>query len=168
MFLLLIKKILYTPFSKVSFEMLKKIMNRDDLFPSVLVSVRSAANVLGVVRLKDNLAVVDWHMPTSLMPYKYAISVRNENSIRGMISESGNFVVNFMGHEHKSTILFCENQDGLFIDLFAHSGITKADSDMVESPRVKEAKAFLECEVEQELESGDHTIFIGRVVGPRV
>jgi flavin reductase (DIM6/NTAB) family NADH-FMN oxidoreductase RutF len=39
---------------------------------------------------------------------------------------------------------------------------------MVESPRVKEAKEVLECEVEHELESGDHTIFIGKVVGPRV
>ena len=33
---------------------------------------------------------------------------------------------------------------------------------------VKQAKAFLECEVEQEFESGDHTLFIGKVVGPRV
>ena len=38
----------------------------------------------------------------------------------------------------------------------------------VRKANVKEAKEVLECEVEHELESGDHTIFIGKVVGPRV
>jgi len=142
-------------------------MNRDDLLSRVLVSVRAPLDVLGKAQVKDNISVVEWHMPASISPTKYAISVRNDNNITRMISKAGNFVVNFMGAEHKSLVLSCENQDGVFVDLFDFLGLTKTEADMVESPRIKEAKAVLECEVDQELESGDHTIFIGKVVGPR-
>ena len=148
--------------------MIRSIINREDLFPKPLVSVRAPMSVLGVEEVKDGLAVVEWHMPTSITPMRYAISVRRDENNRTMISKAGNFVVNFMGQEHKSVVLACENRDCLFVDLFSSVGISKSEADMVESPRVKEAKAFLECEVEQELDSGDHTLFLGRVVGPSV
>ena len=148
--------------------MIWSITQREDLFPSVLITVRAPFNMLGKQEVKDNISVVSWHMPASFTPSKYAISVPSDDNARRMISGAGNFVINFMGYEQKSIVLSCENQDGLFVDLFEFLGITKAFSDMVESPRIKEAKAFLECEVEQELDSGDHTIFIGKVVGPRV
>jgi flavin reductase (DIM6/NTAB) family NADH-FMN oxidoreductase RutF len=148
--------------------MIRSIINREDLFPKPLVSVRAPMSVLGRQEVKDGLGVVEWHMPTSIIPMKYAISVRSDDNLAKMISKAGNFVINFMGQEHKSIVLSCENQDSLFVDLFSSLGISKSEADMVESPRVKEAKAFLECEVEQELDSGDHTLFLGRVVGPRV
>jgi flavin reductase (DIM6/NTAB) family NADH-FMN oxidoreductase RutF len=147
--------------------MLKNIIGRNDLLPKVLVSVRAPADVLGVEQVRDNLAVVDWHMPVSFKPAKYAVGVRTDSSIKKMISKASNFVVNFMGHEHRNVVLLHEHQDGLFTDLFFSMGFAKSDADMVESPRVKEAEAVLECEVEHELETGDHTIFIGRIVGPR-
>jgi flavin reductase (DIM6/NTAB) family NADH-FMN oxidoreductase RutF len=148
--------------------MINKIINRDDLFPKVLVSVRAPARVFGQEEIKDNLGVVDWHMPVSIRPMKYSISVHNNDSIKMMISRAGNFVVNFMGLNQESIVLTCEKHDGLLVDLFEKNNLSKADSDYVESPRIREAKAVLECEVEQELESGDHTVFIGKVVGPRV
>lgn len=148
--------------------MINKIINRDDLFPKVLVSVRAPARVIGPEEVRDNIGVIDWHMPVSIRPMKYSISVHNDDSIKRMISRAGNFVVNFMGLSQESIVLSCEMHDGLFVDLFEKNNLTKADSDYIESPRIKEAQVVLECEVEQELESGDHTIFIGKVVGPRV
>jgi flavin reductase (DIM6/NTAB) family NADH-FMN oxidoreductase RutF len=99
---------------------------------------------------------------------KYSISVKSDDSLKKMINRAGNFVVNFMDVNQESIVLSCEKHDGLFVNLFEKNNLSKADSDYVESLRIKEAKAVLECEVEQELDSGDHTIFIGRVVGPRV
>ena len=148
--------------------MIKNIINRKDLLPEVLVSVRAPVNVLGRNKLRDSLYVVDWHMPVSISPTKYAISVRSDDSVKGMISKAGNFVLNFMGPEHEELVLSCEELNGLFVDLFELFMIAKSDADMVESPRIKEAKEVLECRVEQELESGDHTIFVAQVVGPRV
>jgi len=148
--------------------MIQNIIDREDLFPRVLVSVRAPLSVLGKSEVKDAISVVDWHMPANIRPMKYAISVRSDDNIKRMISIAGNFVINFMSHEHKSIVLSCENQDSLFVDLFEFLGVTKEEADMVESPRIGEAKEFLECEVDHELDSGDHTIFVGKVVGPRV
>ena len=148
--------------------MIWDIINRDDLFHRVLISVRAPSEVLGRTEVRDNISVVSWHMPASITPTKYAISIPTDNNVKQMISKAGNFVVNFMGDDQKSIVLSAEHQDGLFVDLFDFLGISRADSDFVESPKIKEARAVLECEVDQELDSGDHTIFIGKVVGPRV
>lgn len=137
------------------------------MFPSVLISVRASMEVLGKRELKDNIRVVGWHMPASVEPMEYAISVPTADNIRRMISQAGNFVVNFMGYEQKSIVLSAENQDGLYVNLFEFLGLSKEDSALVESPRIREAKIYLECEVSQELDSGDHTIFVGKVVNPR-
>ena len=147
--------------------MIWSIINREDLFPSVLVSVRAPFNLLGKEEVKDNISVVSWHMPASVTPLSYAISVKSEDNIAGMIRKAGNFVINFMGYEQKSIVLNAENQDGAMTDLFEFLGLSRAESILVESPRINEAKVFLECEVKQELESGDHTIFIGRIVRPQ-
>ncbi|KYK27112.1 hypothetical protein AYK26_00235 [Euryarchaeota archaeon SM23-78] len=146
--------------------MIWEIIKRRDLYRSVLVSVRAPIIVLGQEEVRDNVGVVHWHMPASLEPVKYAISVRSDDSIKNMISRAGNFVVNFVGYEYRNHVLACENEDGLFVDIFEFLGFTKKNSIIIESPRIKEAKVFLECEVEQEFDSGDHTIFIGKVVGP--
>ena len=95
------------------------------------------------------------------------LSVPSDENIRRMISKAGNFVVNFMSVTQKSIVLSAEKQDGLFVNLFEFLGLSKENSALVESPRIREAKLFLECEVKQELDSGDHTIFLGRVVNPR-
>jgi len=145
--------------------MLWSIINRDDLYPDVLVSVRGPVDLLGRREEKEVIKVVNWHMPTSISPMGYAISVRSDDAMSRIIAASRNFVVNFMGHDQKSIVLSAENQDGVFTDLFEYLGVSRALSERVESPRIREARAFLECEVEQELESGDHTIFISRVVG---
>ena len=143
------------------------IINRDDLFPSVLISVRAFMEVLGKREIKDNIHVVGWHMPASVEPMEYAISVPTSDNIRRMISQAGNFVINFMGYGQKSIVLSAENQDGLYVNMFEFLGLSKEDSARVESPRIREAKIFLECEVSQELDSGDHTIFVGKVLNPR-
>jgi flavin reductase (DIM6/NTAB) family NADH-FMN oxidoreductase RutF len=145
--------------------MLSNIVNRDDLYPSVLVSVRAPLQVFGKQELKDVVCVVDWHMPASVSPMSYAISVKSDDITRQMISRAGNFVVNFMAHEQAGIVLSCNGQDASFTDLFEFLGVSKVDSGSIESPRIGEAKAFLECEVISELESGDHTIFLGKVLG---
>lgn len=147
--------------------MLWNIVERDDLFPSVLVSVRAPTEILGKREVKDNIHVVGWHMPASVEPMEYAISVPTTDNIRKMISQAGNFVVNFMSMTQKSIVLSAENQDGMYVNLFEFLGLSKENSALIESPRIREAKIYLECEVKQELDSGDHTIFLGRVVNPR-
>jgi flavin reductase (DIM6/NTAB) family NADH-FMN oxidoreductase RutF len=144
--------------------MLQNIIRRDDVHKNVLVSVRSSSEYPNTSLDKDALSIVDWHMAASINPLRYTISVLSTHGTRKMISKSGNFVVNFMGKEHGPKLAMFHSQDGSLVDLFSLIGLGKKESEKVESPSVLEAKARLECEVVQELESGDHTLFIGRVL----
>jgi flavin reductase (DIM6/NTAB) family NADH-FMN oxidoreductase RutF len=50
------------------------------------------------------------------------------------------------------------------LDKFVDSGFTKEDSEKIDCPRIKEAMGYVECEVIDEIETGDHIIYIGKVV----
>jgi len=50
------------------------------------------------------------------------------------------------------------------MDKFKESGLTKEEADNIDCVRIKEAIGYHECEVVNEVDAGDHTIFIGKVV----
>ena len=130
----------------------------------VLVTSRAEANVLGKTSVKDNIITVAWHMPTSFEPFLYAISVGKTRFSAKLISESKCFVVNFVSFDMKEKALLVGTKSGEHTDKFAESGLTKEDADKVDCPRIKEAMGYVECEVIDEIETGDHVIYIGKVV----
>lgn len=114
--------------------------------------------------IKDNIIVLDWHMPLSFQPFLYAISIGKTRFSLNLIKESKVFVVNFMPLHLKDDVLFCGRNSGEHLDKFKETSLTKEESEKIECSRIKQALAFLECEVIQEIESGDHILFIGKVV----
>jgi flavin reductase (DIM6/NTAB) family NADH-FMN oxidoreductase RutF len=132
---------------------------------SVLVSTTGSSRLFGKAIEQDALGVVEWHMPSSQEPPSYSISVPSHHELRDLIRASGVFVVNFMGAEHSRRIDFVSQKSGAFSDLFNFLKVTKEEASKVFCTRVREARAHVECEVSQEIESGDHTVFVGRIVG---
>jgi len=118
----------------------------------------------GKEEIKDNIITLDWHMPVSFKPFIYAIAVGKERFSHSLIKESMVFVVNFMGFHLEEEVLFCGRHSGEHMDKFEESGLTKEEAEKVHCYRVKEALAFLECEVINSIDAGDHTLFIGKVV----
>ena len=49
------------------------------------------------------------------------------------------------------------------MDKFKETKLTKEDSDTIDCPRIKEALAYLECQVTNIVETGDHLLFIGKI-----
>ncbi|MCK4522228.1 MAG: flavin reductase family protein [Nanoarchaeota archaeon] len=127
---------------------------------SVLVTSRAVIDS----NIKDDIITLDWHMPASFSPQLYAISVGKTRFSHKMIRSSGVFVVNFMPFHLYNEVLYCGRHSGEFEDKFKESGLIKEEAEKIDCCKVKEAIAFLECEVISEIDSGDHTIFIGRVV----
>ena len=132
---------------------------------SVLVSARADSERFGKVAERDGVCVVDWHMPSAGTPFSYAVSVPKDSEVSRMISKSGSFVVNFMGPEHSQRMDFVKGPGRGFSDLFSFLKVSRDEAEKVDCPRVREARAHLECEVASELDSGDHTVFTGRVLG---
>ncbi len=133
---------------------------------TVLVTCRGTIKdkFSGKETLKDNIIVLDWHMPLSFKPFLYAISVGKTRFSLNLIKESKVFVVNFMPLHLKDAVLFCGRNSGEHLDKFKKTELLKEESDKVDCPRIKQALAYLECEVIQEIETGDHILFIAKVV----
>jgi flavin reductase (DIM6/NTAB) family NADH-FMN oxidoreductase RutF len=123
---------------------------------TVLVTCRSGD--------KDNIIALDWHMPTSFSPELYCISIGKTRFSHRLVSESKVFVVNFMPYELRKKVLYCGRSSGRNVDKFKSTGLEKEEASAINCPRIKQALAFLECRVVKEVDTGDHTIFVGEVV----
>jgi flavin reductase (DIM6/NTAB) family NADH-FMN oxidoreductase RutF len=134
---------------------------------TVLVTCREEVMIMGKKVHKDNVITLDWHTPLSFEPGMYAISIGKTRFSRKLIEEGKAFCVNFMPPTQEDGVLYCGRHSGEHIDKFKEAGLTTAECDNIDCPRIKEAAAYLECETVQEIETGDHILFIGKVVGTK-
>lgn len=130
---------------------------------TVLVTARAITEVMGKEVEKDNVVSVSWHTPVSVEPQLYAVAIGKERFTTELIQKSRNFAVNFMTMDDAEKLVYCGTTSGEHIDKFKGAGLTMVDASTIDCPVIKEAAAYMECEVAQEVEAGDHIIFIGRV-----
>ena len=52
----------------------------------------------------------------------------------------------------------------MHLDKFEMCGLTEVEAKAVDGVRIKEASGYLECEVINEVDAGDHIIFVGKVL----
>jgi flavin reductase (DIM6/NTAB) family NADH-FMN oxidoreductase RutF len=106
-----------------------------------------------------------WVSRASEQPFLTMISVYKENFSHGLISQSRIFAVNFLADGQQSLAIHFGRQSGREVDKFR-----KVDyfQDRTGSPILSASLAFLDCRVVAELDSGDHTIFLGEVLSGRV
>jgi len=141
---------------------------RDVVNPRQVVLITARARVVPKFKTKeeekDNVFTVAWHMPVSFTPPIYAISVGKKRYSLELIKKGKSFVVNFMPYTMVKQVLECGRTSGEHADKFTGIGLEKEDAETIDCCRLKDALAYLECDVEQEIEAGDHIIFIGRVL----
>jgi len=113
---------------------------------------------------KDNIITMTWWTKTSFQPNLYLISVGHIRHSHEMISKSKCFVINFMPFELSKEILYCGKSSGKGVDKFKETGLHKEEAEKIDCCRIKEALAFVECRVIDSFVTGDHTVFIGKVV----
>ncbi|NQU78314.1 flavin reductase family protein [Candidatus Woesearchaeota archaeon] len=129
----------------------------------VLVTARGKTDSLGRTLQKDNIITLSWHTPLSFDPYLYGICIGKKRFSCKLIQESKVFAVNFIAHEMKGMALYCGRSTGEVVDKFCKEGLTKEECDSIDCCRIQEASAWLECEVIDQLETGDHILFVGKV-----
>jgi flavin reductase (DIM6/NTAB) family NADH-FMN oxidoreductase RutF len=112
----------------------------------------------------ENIWPLDWHIPLSLEPRLYGIAVNRIGHGAELVRASGVFVVNFVPATWEDVILSCGRTTGRQVDKFKVAGLAKEEAESVSAPRLADSLGFLECQVEQTMEVGDHTLFVGRVM----
>jgi flavin reductase (DIM6/NTAB) family NADH-FMN oxidoreductase RutF len=128
-------------------------------------------------RGSDNIngMMADWLMQVSFNPRLVACSLeRNSTTLRNL-RETGFFTVNVLHADAKALAAhFCQPRDASKVvgRSDSHSsqiydklaGIDYQPGEYSNCPILAEALAFLECEVHQLVDVGDHTLAIGRVL----
>lgn len=115
-------------------------------------------------QLKDNIMTLSWHMPVSFDPPLYAVAVGKQRYTLKMLRHSRAFAVNFMPYSSKDDAIFCGRNSGETIDKFKEISLEKQEAETIDCPILKQALAYAECEVVNEVEAGDHIIIIGKIL----
>jgi len=113
---------------------------------------------------KPNITTVAWAMPTSINPPLLAISLAATRHSHTLIEESGEFIVNIPTIEILQTVYACGSLTGRSFDKFKKTNLTPMPAKKVKAPAIRECIASLECEVDNQFTTGDHTIFVGKIL----
>lgn len=113
---------------------------------------------------KPNVMTAAWAMPTSINPPLVAVSIALQRHTHQLIAESDEFVVNVPTVEILQAVIACGSFSGRSFDKFKKAGLTAAPGKQVKAPIVRECIAHLECTVEDQFQTGDHTVFVGKIV----
>jgi len=117
---------------------------------------------------KCNPITLGWSMCTSGSPPMLAISVGLTRHSLGAIRHSRQFVVSFPSAQMARDALFHGTHSGREVDKLAECGTRTQPAAKLDCVLLADAVANFECELEGELQTGDHVIFAGRVVAAHV
>ena len=113
---------------------------------------------------RDNIMATSSCMQTSQDPLLYAISIDKTAHSCNLIRNSRVFALNFMPYYMKESMIKCGKLSGEHIDKFKEAGLSKEEAATIDCPLISEAIGHMECEVINELETGDQVVFIAKAL----
>lgn len=114
---------------------------------------------------KDNAITLSWHSPASFDPDMYSIFIGKGKLSEEIIRKSRCFCVNFISEEDSESAILAGRKSGRDIEKF--DTLQKEECEKIDCPRLKNALAYIECELMHEFEAGDHYILVGKVVNKK-
>lgn len=111
-----------------------------------------------------NGMIAGWHMKCSIDPPLLAISLSKKGNTHKLIKGSKEFVVAVPNKELEREVEFFGSTHGDKTDKLRETKIEVEKSKFIKTPLIKKATINFECKLEKEVDSGDHIIFIGRVL----
>lgn len=113
---------------------------------------------------KANIISLGWSMFTSFNPPMLAISVGKTRYSHKLISKGRESVLAVPGEDMSEEVLYCGTHSGRDVDKFEETGLIPRPAKLVKPPLIEECIVNQECKVVGQLDTGDHTIFVGKVV----
>ncbi len=113
---------------------------------------------------KTNIITLAWAMPASIRPPMLIVGIAPKRYSHELIEETEEFVVNIPTMDIVKETLFCGRRTGRTYNKFEETGLTPLPAKTVKPQIIKECVAHLECELHQQITTGDHTLFIGEVL----
>jgi flavin reductase (DIM6/NTAB) family NADH-FMN oxidoreductase RutF len=102
-----------------------------------------------------------WVSQVSQKPPMVMVSVAPPRYTHDMIKETGQYAVNILGEDQIELAKLFGFKSGKQINKFKN---VEYERKTTGAPIIKNALAYLDCEVDSATTAGDHTIFVGKVV----
>lgn len=113
---------------------------------------------------KPNVMTADWVVPLSFNPELLGVAIGHSRYTHSLIKECGEFVVAVPTIELLKDVWKAGTLSGAKGDKMEKLGLTLVESKKVKVPSIKECQANIECRVVKEVETGDHTFFVGEIL----
>jgi len=115
-------------------------------------------------RGNPNIIGLGWWTFVSWTPKMMVISIGRERYSHECIEYCKEFVLCFPSKEQKNGAWLCGEKSGRDIDKFKETGFMAIPSKIVKPPIIEGSTVAYECKVVDKLETGDHTIYVGKIV----
>lgn len=114
---------------------------------------------------KHNGMSAAWVSRSSEQPFLAMASVWKENFSNELIKKSRIYAINYLKEGQQNVAVHFGKQSGRDVDKFVHLPYF---TDKTGAPILQDCLAYLDCKVIGELDSGDHTIFLGEVLSGKI
>jgi flavin reductase (DIM6/NTAB) family NADH-FMN oxidoreductase RutF len=114
---------------------------------------------------RPNAMGVAWATRTSIEPFLIMISIDHRRYSHECLQMHKEFVLNYPSEDQAEGAWICGTRSGRDVDKIKLAGFKLVDSKVVKVPTIEGATVAFECKVLDQFETGDHTVFVGKVVG---
>ena len=124
--------------------------------------------VLGTVGgTKDNIITLAMCHAFSFAPPLIGVGIAPRRFSYDLFRASKDFAVNIPDRTMLRAVEICGAKSGRKVDKFEASGLTREKAAKISAPLIAECPVNMECVKMLEVETGDHTWFIGEIVAAR-
>jgi flavin reductase (DIM6/NTAB) family NADH-FMN oxidoreductase RutF len=113
---------------------------------------------------KPDAMGLSWWTITSWDPHMIAVAIGGPRYTRECIEQCKEFVLCFPSEDLEKGAWLCGQVSGREADKFKEAGFRQVPSKMVKPPIIEGSTVAYECKVVDQIETGDHTLYIGKVV----
>ncbi len=131
-----------------------------------VVSNKNKRVALAIVELPDgspNAITLEWFMKTSIKPAMFAISVGHERFSHHALQENRYFNLVIPSSEMREDVIYFGTKSGKNFDKLTERNVKSIPGKYKKLPILQDAVANFECKIITQVNSGDHTIFVGEV-----
>lgn len=113
---------------------------------------------------EQNIITLAWVGVVNSSPPMISAAIRSNRYSYKMIKDSGEYTVNLPSAEQVDIADLCGTLSGRDVDKFSRFNLTAVKGLLKLAPMIDECPISMECKLEQTVELGSHTLFIGRVI----
>ncbi len=113
---------------------------------------------------RRNAMTLNWASQMSFDPKWIAVGVEAAAFTHELIAEGRTFTLNLVSRDERATVRKFTKPVEVDLDAMTLNGFPFHDSAVTQTPVLDQAVAFLDCEVRQQVDVGNHTVFFGEIV----